>query len=44
MLKKADYNAKTTGTEGKVPTICGLAMTSALTTVENKIPNVRGLV
>ena len=44
MLKKADYNAKTTKTEGKIPSICGLAMTSALTTVENKKPNVRSLV
>ena len=39
-----DYNAKITGIEGKIPIIGGLATTSGLTTVENKIPNVSNLV
>ena len=30
--------------EGKIPIISGLATTSALTVVENKIPNVTNLV
>ena len=36
MLKKADYNAKISETENKIPSISGLATTSALTAVENK--------
>ena len=39
-----DYNAKITEIEGKIPIIGGLATTSGLTTVENKIPNVSNLV
>ena len=39
-----DYNAKITKIEGKIPIIGGLATTSGLTTVENKIPNVSNLV
>ena len=39
-----DYNAKITEIEGKIPIIDGLATTSGLTTVENKIPNVSNLV
>ena len=30
--------------EGKIPSIGGLATNAALTAVENKIPNIRGLV
>ena len=44
LIKKTDYNAKITETEIKVPSITGLATTSALTAVENKIPNVSSLV
>ena len=39
-----DYNNKINETEGKVPIISGLATTSALTAVENKILNVSNLV
>ena len=42
--KKADYNAKITEIEGKIPSISGLATNAALITVENKIPNINGLV
>ena len=38
MLKKADYNAKITKIEYKMPSISDLATNSALTAVENKIP------
>ena len=44
MVKKADLNAKITEVEGKTPIISGLATGSALTAVENKIPDVSGLV
>ena len=37
-------NAKITETEGKIPSITGLATTTALTAVENKIPNASNLV
>ena len=40
--KKTDFNAKVT--EGKIPSISGLATNSALTAVENKIPDVSSLV
>ena len=43
-LKKADFNAKITKVEGKIPSITGLATSSALTAVENKIPDVSSLV
>ena len=43
-LKKIDFNAKVTEIEGKIPSISGLATNSALTAVENKIPDVRSLV
>ena len=36
LLKKADYNTKISETENKIPSISGLATTSALTAVENK--------
>ena len=39
LIKKLDYNAKI-----KIPSITGLAATSALTAVENKVPNVSNLV
>ena len=43
-LKKTDYNAKITETEGKIPIITGLATTTALNVVEYKIHNVSDLV
>ena len=42
--KKADLHAKITEIEGKKPSITALATNSALTAVENKIPNVSNLV
>ena len=44
LVKKTDSNAKITEIEGKILSISGLAGTSALTAVENKIPNVSNLV
>ena len=44
MFNKTDFNAKITEVEGKIPSITGLATTSALTVVENKIPDVTSLV
>ena len=44
LLKKTDCNTKITETEGKIPSISGLATNAALTTVENKIPNISSLV
>ena len=38
------YNAKITDIESKIPSISGLATTSALTAVENKIPDICSLV
>ena len=43
-LKKTDFNTKVTEVEGKIPSITGLANNSALTAVENKIPDVSSLV
>ena len=43
-LLKTKYNAKITEKEGKVPSISALATTIAVTTVENKIPEVSNLV
>ena len=43
-LKKTDFNTKVTEIEGKIPSISGLATSSALTAVENKIPDVSILV
>ena len=40
MLKKTDYNAKISKIESKIPSVSGLATKSALTAVENKIPDV----
>ena len=42
LLKKAGYNAKSL--KGKIPSITGLATTTALTAVENKIANVNNVV
>ena len=44
MVKKTDFNTKVTEIEGKIPSITGLATNSALTAVENKIPDVSSLV
>ena len=44
LVKKTGYNAKISGIENKIASISGLATNSALTTVEDKIPNVRNLV
>ena len=44
LVKKTDFNAKVTEIEGEIPSISGLATTSALATVENKIPDVSSLV
>ena len=43
LLKKTDYNARISVIESKIPSICGLGTNSALTTVENKIPDVGSL-
>ena len=43
-VKKTDYNTKITQIEGEIPDISGLATKTALTTVENKIPKITGLV
>ena len=43
-LKKTDFNTKVTEIEGKIPSISGLATSSALTAVENKRPDVSILV
>ena len=44
MVKKTNFNDKVTEIEGKIPSITGLATNSALTVVENKIPDVSSLV
>ena len=44
LIKKTDFNAKITDVEGKIPNITGLATSSALIAVENKIPDVSSLV
>ena len=44
LLKKKDYNAKIREKENKIPSISGLTTTSALTEVENIIPDVGSLV
>ena len=40
LIKKIDFNSKVTEVEGKMPDVSSLATNSALTAVENKIPNV----
>ena len=42
--KKADYNTRITDTEGKVPSIIGLATSATLNDVDNKIPDISNLV
>ena len=42
--KTTDYDVKITEIESKIPSISGLATNSALTGVENKIPDVSSLV
>ena len=44
LAKKTDLNAKISEIEGKILSIPGLATNSALTAVENKIPDVSSLV
>ena len=44
MVKKTDFNAKITELECKIHNITGLGTNSALTAVENKIPDVSSLV
>ena len=44
LVKKTDYDSKITDIEGKIPDISNLATKTALTAVENKIPNVSSLV
>ena len=44
LVKKADYNTKITKTENRRLSISGLAINSALTAVEDKIPNINSLV
>ena len=44
VVKKDVYNAKIKNIEYKIPDITYLATTTALTAVENKIPNVSKLV
>ena len=41
MLKKLDYNAKITEIENKISSISGFATNAALTTVKNKVPNIK---
>ena len=43
-LKKTDFNFKIIEVQDKIPNITGLATNSALTAVENKIPDVSSLV
>ena len=42
--KKTYFNSKITEVAGKIPSISGLATSSALTAVENKVPDVSSLV
>ena len=44
LVKKTDYNAKITEIEDKIPSISGLATKTALTAVEDEIPNIGSLV
>ena len=41
LLKKLDYNAKITEIENKISSISGFATNAALTTVKNKVPNIK---
>ena len=44
MASNASLNAKINEVKGEIPSITNLATTAALTTVENKIPNVSDIV
>ena len=44
LVKKADYNAKITEIEGKIPNIPGLVTTAVFNAVESKILGVSNLV
>ena len=44
LIKKTDFNAMITEVEGKIPSITGLAISSALTPVENIIPDVSSFI
>ena len=44
MVKKTDFNTKVTEIEGKISDVTSLVTKSALTVVENKIPDVSSLV
>ena len=43
VVKKTDYNAKITEIENKISDISNLVTKTALTSIENKIPNIGGL-
>ena len=43
-LKKTNFNSKISEIKGKIPSITCLATNSALTAVENKIPDVSSLI
>ena len=43
-IKKTDYNPKIEDVENKLTSIAGVVITTAFTVVENKVPNVSGLV
>ena len=40
LVKRTDFDAKSIGIKGKIPSISGLITTAALTAIENKIPHV----
>ena len=44
LVKKIDYNAKTTGIKNEISSISGLATNAVLTATENEIPNINSLV
>ena len=44
MVKNTDFNVKISEVEGKIPSVSGLATSSAWTAVENKITDVSSLV
>ena len=44
LVKNLDYNAKVSEIESKIPSITGFATSAALTSVENKIPDISHLI
>ena len=44
LVKKTDFNAKITEMKGKIPSITGLATSSALAVIKNKVTDVSSLV